>query len=101
MKDEIPTSRRWASWRQPLIGIFMRLAIFVVVSGSITLLIYQQPNWFGHRKEKLCIPVSRRPLRIGITAWAGFAGGLLANGGFYPSHWTNKTTGIEFVFLDG
>jgi outer membrane protein OmpA-like peptidoglycan-associated protein len=52
-----------------------------------------------------CKPLPSRQLRVGITPWAGFAGGLLANGGFHfnkiaQSSWNNQF-GVEFVNVDG
>ena len=45
-----------------------------------------------------CTPLGERPLRVGITPWAGFAGGLLVNGGMNsngedPQKW-------EFQYID-
>src|SRR5436309_1600500 len=52
-----------------------------------------------------CASLSNRPLRVGITHWAGFSGGLVRNGGFIPSENTspqwNLPHGVEFVYVDG
>ena len=52
-----------------------------------------------------CKAVNRRPLRVGIVSWAGFAGGTLVNGGWRSSQgtfsrWLRKP-GVDFVELDG
>lgn len=55
-----------------------------------------------------CQKLPDRPLRVGVTPWAGFAGGLLANGGFHFKNvsqplWDSKINkfGVEFVNVDG
>ncbi|HKV94829.1 MAG TPA: hypothetical protein VJW20_19955, partial [Candidatus Angelobacter sp.] len=51
-----------------------------------------------------CVPLTERPLRVGISHWAGFAGGILANGGVQsssdsPKRWGNND-GVKFIYLE-
>lgn len=60
------------------------------------------PGWIHISSS--CDSVSHRPLRVGITPWTGFAGGLFANGGYSLGHvgassWSNES-GVEFQNLD-
>src|SRR5438874_407913 len=42
-----------------------------------------------------------RPLRVGIVAWPGYAGGLMANNGLLPNKdsdfWRNRNLLVKFV----
>jgi ABC-type nitrate/sulfonate/bicarbonate transport system substrate-binding protein len=45
-----------------------------------------------------CQPFTKdRPLRVGITRWAGFAGAIVANGGIHPNG-SKFAQGVEFIF---
>src|ERR1035438_6040733 len=55
------------------------------------------------RSVPQCEPVPDRPLRVGITDWAGFAGGIFANHGFHTAK-TERTRfrfPVEFVNIEG
>jgi NitT/TauT family transport system substrate-binding protein len=47
---------------------------------------------------------SDRPLRVGIVSWPGYAGGIVANGGFKPNEksifWTKYHQRVEFILLE-
>jgi outer membrane protein OmpA-like peptidoglycan-associated protein len=81
--------RRWK-------GILMRA---LIASGIMALL------WWGFNQQwpiHAGDPLSKRPLRVGITRWAGFAGGILANNGIGANgnaRWKHKF-GVEFRFLE-
>jgi serine/threonine protein kinase/ABC-type nitrate/sulfonate/bicarbonate transport system substrate-binding protein len=46
----------------------------------------------------------RRPLRVGIVSWPGYAGGLVANNGFKPNKdcifWKRHNIQVEFLLLE-
>lgn len=45
-----------------------------------------------------------RPLRVGVVTWPGYAGGLVANGGFKPNKecifWNNHKLQVEFMLME-
>lgn len=45
-----------------------------------------------------------RPLRVGIVTWPGYAGGIVANGGFKPNkeclYWNNHKLLVEFLLME-
>ena len=45
-----------------------------------------------------------RPLRVGVVTWPGYAGGIVANGGFKPSHesiyFKNHKLLVEFMLME-
>jgi NitT/TauT family transport system substrate-binding protein len=45
-----------------------------------------------------------RPLRIGVVTWPGYAGGIVANGGFKPNkqciYWNNHKLLVEFLLME-
>lgn len=45
-----------------------------------------------------------RPLRVGVVTWPGYAGGIVANGGFKPSHdsifYKNHKLLVEIVLME-
>ena len=78
-----------------------RLAIGVLITGPlIWSLVQSQPRKTSHP----CQPLTNRFLRVGITPWVGFSGGLIPNDGFHPNENSKFQSagkhGIEFVVLD-
>lgn len=69
----------------------------VTIIAVIVWLALKPPSAQGLRRllglEPQCKPLSSRPLRVGITPWAGFGGGLLGNSGFRSSE-------VEFVIFE-
>ena len=45
-----------------------------------------------------------RPLRVGVVTWPGYAGGIVANGGFKPTResifWNNHRLLVEFMLME-
>lgn len=45
-----------------------------------------------------------RPLRVGVVTWPGYAGGIVANGGFKPNresiYWNNHKLLVEFMLME-
>lgn len=45
-----------------------------------------------------------RPLRVGVVTWPGYAGGIVANGGFKPNkqciYWNNHKLLVEFLLME-
>jgi len=76
-----------------------RLDQFLVI--TVALLIWAAVMIRGSRASEGLL---RRPLRVGIVAWPGYAGGLVANNGLRPSkdsiYWTKYGLLVEFVVVD-
>ena len=64
---------------------------------GVVLFVWGWVNWFGSRASEGLL---RRPLRVGIVEWPGYAGGLVANKGLQPnkdsSFWEHQLL-VEFV----
>src|SRR5205085_3433320 len=83
----------------------MRLAFIMIGTALLLLFTIFELSHFGMWPfAKPCEPVTNRPLRVGITPWVGFAGGIISNGGYRSSdtnktEWANKF-GVIFVNPD-
>ena len=84
--------------------LYIRLAVAMVLSGPVIFWLFA-PTAETSKSKHPCGQLSNRPLRVGITEWAGFAGGILANGGLHSntgraSRWAYGP-GVEFLLVDG
>ena len=61
-------------------------------------------SWVMVRGSQASEGLLRRPLRVGIVAWPGYAGGLVANNGLRPNKdsdfWKKYGLLVEFVLID-
>lgn len=96
-----------------------KLAVLIVVAGAA----FGAYRWYSGRKveggsgggtpvagvgEPVKIEGDQgllgRPLRVGIVTWPGYAGGIVANGGFKPNreciYWNGHKLLVEFLLLE-
>jgi NitT/TauT family transport system substrate-binding protein len=73
----------------------LAFAFFAIVATGAVLVSWG-PTTFGQSSD--------RPLKVGIVSWPGYAGGIVANGGFKPNKdsifWTKHHQLVEFVLLE-
>jgi NitT/TauT family transport system substrate-binding protein len=90
-----------------------KLAIFLLVAGAVfggyRYFSGQGKNGSGAFSTVNSIESSEqgilgRPLRVGIVTWPGYAGGLVANGGFKSNkkciYWNNHKLLVEFLLME-
>ncbi|HKV91175.1 MAG TPA: phosphate ABC transporter substrate-binding/OmpA family protein [Candidatus Angelobacter sp.] len=91
----------------------LRRRIFIGSIGTLVVLIsnlffpreiQSSIPWPQFKIKSGCTALGKRPLRVGVSQWAGFTGGLLANGGMHSTPdaaklWGNKY-GVELVPLE-
>src|SRR5690348_4546964 len=91
MADPPPVANR-RRWKDVMLRALIAMMLMALI-------------WWGFNRRSpahVGKPLSERPLRVGITRWAGFAGGILANNGINAKQntkWKHKF-GVEFRFLE-
>jgi ABC-type nitrate/sulfonate/bicarbonate transport system substrate-binding protein len=75
----------------------LRRVDFLIVLVAVVLIAF----WVVHRGNQAYEGLLKRPLRVGIVPWPGFAGGLVANRGLRPNKdcyfWDKRNLLVEFV----
>lgn len=84
----------------------LMIFVFIVLCVAIGVFFEMERSAVGIRSSTppADTTLQDRPLRVGIVSWPGYAGGLVANGGFKPNKgsifWTKYHQLVEFVLLE-
>jgi NitT/TauT family transport system substrate-binding protein len=60
--------------------------------------------WRPSQDSNMTGGVLGRPLKVGVVTWPGYAGGIVANGGFKPNkeciYWTRHNLLVQFLMME-